>query len=234
MEGLQPTFDISGNNGGWGGWGGALIGGAIGGAIGSGIWGGNRGRGGCNDGCCGEQFIMDSLSGLRSDVGSIGRDNLMQTANLQSTMCQGFAGVNATTERVAASIAQNQSRTEAAILTTGYQGQLGAKDNTFALLSAQKDCCCETNRNIERQGCETRAAIHCEGEATRALIAQLDREDLLRKLNKAECKIAALETQQFNVGLAHSTQHHILAGVAHLLADQTAGTTTGAAVVPGA
>lgn len=34
MEGLQPTFDISGNNG-CGNWGGTLIGGAIGGAVGS-------------------------------------------------------------------------------------------------------------------------------------------------------------------------------------------------------
>ena len=33
MEGLQPTFDVNGNNNGdgWGNWGGALIGGAIGG-----------------------------------------------------------------------------------------------------------------------------------------------------------------------------------------------------------
>lgn len=38
MEGLQPTFDISGNNNGMGNWGGALIGGAIGGAVGS-AWG---------------------------------------------------------------------------------------------------------------------------------------------------------------------------------------------------
>lgn len=35
MDGLQPTFDISGNNNGMGNWGGALIGGAIGGAVGS-------------------------------------------------------------------------------------------------------------------------------------------------------------------------------------------------------
>lgn len=226
MEGFPLALGLSNDNGGWGGWGGALIGGAIGGAIGSGIWGGNRGRG-CGDGCCGgDQFIMDSLSSLRSDVGSIGRDNLMQTASLQSAMCQGFSGVNATTERVAANIAQNQSRTEAAILTTGYQGQLNAKDNTFALLSAQKDCCCETNRNIERQGCETRAVIHAEGEATRALIAQLDREQLLRKLNQAECKIAALETQQFNTGLSQVAQRNILAGVAHLLEDRSTTSTT--------
>lgn len=89
MDGLTPVVDIGGNgNGGWGDWGGALIGGAIGGAVGS-AWGDRRGNNCCNNGgCCngggntaafGETFIMDSLSGARSDINSIGRDNLMQS-----------------------------------------------------------------------------------------------------------------------------------------------------------
>ena len=27
--------------------------------------------------------------------------------------------------------------------------------NTFDIVSSQKDCCCTTNANIERQGCQT-------------------------------------------------------------------------------
>lgn len=111
MDGLTPVVDIGGNgNGGWGDWGGALIGGAIGGAVGS-AWGDRRGNNCCNNGgCCngggntaafGETFIMDSLSGARSDINSIGRDNLMQTAGVQNALCQGFGGVNATVERTA-------------------------------------------------------------------------------------------------------------------------------------
>jgi len=227
MSGLVPTFDVSGNNGncngGWGNWGGALIGGAIGGAIGS-NW---NGRGNCGCGCNGNNdgvlpglYLMDSLSSLRTDTASIGRDSMLQTFGLQSANCQGFAGVNASVERVGAQLAQGQSRTEAAVLTTALQGQLGAKDNTIATLHASHaaevqnmrntydlkssidGCCCTTNANIREQGCETRAAIHAEGEATRALIASLDRERLQEKLCDAKARIGSLESQQFASGLA--------------------------------
>lgn len=218
MSGVQPTFDINGSNN--GDWWGSLIGGAIGGAVGSG-WGRNNNGGCCNNngGCCNnnDQFLMDTLTTMRTDVNSIGRDNLLQTAALQAANCQGFGGVNSTVERVGGQLAQNQSRTEAAIYSTSLQNQIGLKDNlifslqqghaaevqgmrnSFDLLSSQKDCCCETNRNIdsvaravERQGCDTRAAIadccckletaiHNEGEMTRALAQKLEREQLLRE-----------------------------------------------------
>lgn len=50
---------------------------------------------------------------------------------------------------IGAANALGQSRTEAVILTTGYQGQLAAKDNTFEIVSSQKDCCCAAQRLIE-------------------------------------------------------------------------------------
>lgn len=233
MEGLQPTFDINGNNNGWGDWGGALIGGAIGGAVGS-AWNGNRwNNGGCGNNC-GDQFIMDTLTTMRTDINSVGRDQLMQTANLNSALCEGFGRAISAVQGVGADIAAGQARTEAAVLTTGLQGQIQAKDNTifglqashaaevqgmrntFDIVSSQKDCCCatqrliescccETNRNIERQGCDTRAALHAEGEATRALISQIDRERLLREMSGKDAKIAQLEAQQFNSALAAGT-----------------------------
>lgn len=239
MEGLQPVIDF-GNNGncGVGNWGGALIGGAIGGAVGS-AWnrGGNWNNGGCCcNPCCGnngDRYLMDTLTTMRSDVDSIGRDQLMQVANLGGQLCEGFGRTISSMQNIGAQIAQGQSRTEAAVLTTGLQGQLQQKDNTIAqlaathqnevqglrntfdIVSSQKDCCCatkqlisdcccETNRNIERQGCETRTAIHAEGEATRALISQLDRERLLRESSAKDAKIAQLEAQQFNTTLANN------------------------------
>ena len=240
MEGLMPTFDVNGGNNcngdGWGNWGGALIGGAIGGAVGSGWWGGNRNNGQCcNNGAYGDIFLMDAVSNMRNEVGSVGRDNLMQTAGLQSTMCQGFGGVNASVDRVGATLAQGQCRTEAAVLTTGLNGQIQQKDNTifqlnashaaevqgmrntYELKSSIDNCCCATNANIERQGCQTRevllaegcatrATIDRQGQETRALIAQLDRERLLRESAAKDAEIASLKAQQFNTGLAASTQ----------------------------
>lgn len=240
MSGLTPVLDVNGGNNcngdGWGNWGGALIGGAIGGAVGSGWWGGNRNNGQCcNNGAYGDIFLMDAVSNMRNEVGSVGRDNLMQTAGLQSSMCQGFGGVNASVDRVGATLAQGQCRTEAAVLTTGLNGQIQQKDNTifqlnashaaevqgmrntYELKSSIDNCCCATNANIERQGCQTRevllaegcatrATIDRQGQETRALIAQLDRERLLRESAAKDAEIASLKAQQFNTGLAASTQ----------------------------
>ena len=198
MSGFQPAFLMNGNNEGWGnGWG-ALVGGAVGGAVGS-AWNGNRWNNGgyapvvpvnnCGGGCHGhgyhdDIFIMDAVSNLRNEVGSVGRDQLMQTAALQNANCQGFSGAVAATERVGAQLAQGQSRTEAAVYTASLQGQIQGKDNliwnlnashnaemqgmrnNFETVSAIKDCCCTTQRSIdsviravENQGCDTRAAI---------------------------------------------------------------------------
>lgn len=238
MDGLQPTFDINGcNNNGWGnGWG-ALVGGAVGGAVGAG-WNRNNNwnNGNCCNPCCNNgsnQFLMDTLTTMRTDVDSIGRDQLMQVANLGSQLCEGFGRSIASVQNIAAQLAQGQSRTEAAVLTTSLNNQISQKDNviaqlgaahanevqglrnTFDIVSSQKDCCCqtqraidkcccETNANITQQGCDTRAAIHAEGEATRALLNQLDRERILRESCAKDAKIAQLEAQTFNTGLQQS------------------------------
>lgn len=272
MEGLQPTFDINGGNN--CNWGSSAIGAAVGGAIGA-AWGNGRwnNNGNCGNGCgCGDQYIMDTLTTMRTDINSIGRDNLMQTAALQSAMCQGYGGVNATVERVGAQLGQNQSRTEAAVYAASLQGQIQGKDNviftlqqahgaevqgmrnTFDIVSSQKDCCCETNRNIDalryetqRQGCDTRAAIaecccesqkamHEEGEKTRALIAGLDRERLLRESAAKDAKIAQLEAQQYNSALAagyaqqnrNDMQSMMANIIGHMAAFRTPATGTGA------
>lgn len=221
MEGLVPTVDVNGNNNnGWGNWGGALIGGAIGAWAGNG-WGNNR-----NGGGYGDQYIMDTLTTMRTDINSIGRDQLMQAANNASVACQGFSGVNNTVQNVGAQMALGQSRTEAAILTTGYQGQLQAKDNTFEIVSSQKDCCCATQRLIEQEGCATRQAIHAEGEATRALMSQLDKERLMGELADAKGQVAALQSQQFATGLSLQAQNNVINHV-QLMLNQRVGTGTG-------
>lgn len=239
MEGLMPTFDVNGgnNNGGWGNWGGALIGGAIGAWAGS-AWGGN-GRWGNSGGCCGnncgDQYIMDTLTTMRTDVNSIGRDQLIQTTQLGQGLCQGFGGIATEIANLGSQLSQGQCRTEAAVLTTGLNGQIQQKDNTifslnaahaaevqgmrntFELKSSIDGCCCTTNANIKEQGCQTREVLLAEGcatratirdeqDKTRALINQLDRERLLRESAAKDAKIAQLEAQAFNTGLAASTQ----------------------------
>lgn len=52
------------------------------------------------------------------------------------------------------------------------------------------------------EGCATRATIRDEQDKTRALISQLDREQLLRESAAKDAKIAQLEAFQFNTALA--------------------------------
>lgn len=62
----------------------------------------------------------------------------MQVANLGGQLCEGFGRTISSVQNVAAQLAQGQSRTEAAVLTTGLQGQLQQKDNTIAQLDRER------------------------------------------------------------------------------------------------
>lgn len=235
MESLQPTIDLGNNNTGWNsGWG-SLIGGAIGGAFGS-NWNRNSNPGLNNaffNPAPQSQYLMDTLTTMRTDVDSIARDQLMQTANLRAQMAEGFGSAVNASQANSAQLARGQSRTEAAILTTGLQNQISQKDNmiasltashqnetqglknTFDIVSAQKDCCCTTqrtieqtssnlNQNISNQGSSIREAIHSEGESTRNLMNQIDRDRILRESAAKDAVIATLQAQQFNTSLQQS------------------------------
>lgn len=214
MDGIVPVMNMNGdgNGNGWGnsGWS-SLVGGAIGAWAGS-AWNGNRWNNGgaapvqtpMSNGAStlafGETFLMDQMSSARSDLNAIGRDQLIQNGTIQGE------------------IARNQSRTEAAIYTTGLQGQIQQKDNVIAQLNASRSaeiqgmrnafdlqsaissCCCNTQQGLERQGSLIRETIMQEGCATRALIEKVERDALLRESCADKSKIAQLETQ------AHSTK----------------------------
>lgn len=81
MEGLPVSYSLnSGDNG--NNWWGDFIGAAIGGAAGA-AWGRGNNNGCCGNGgggCCNnnDQFIMDTLTTMRTDVNGIGRDQLLR------------------------------------------------------------------------------------------------------------------------------------------------------------
>lgn len=72
----------------------------------------------------------------------------------------------------------------------------GFKDVTTAVRDAQfsaQQCCCETNRNIDsvrydalKNTCDITAAIHAEGEATRALIKENEIQGLRDKVSELQ------------------------------------------------
>lgn len=244
MEGLQPVVNLGGNDcNGWGGSiGGAAAGGFLGSIVGSWFgngWGGGYGRGGAGGDCggtaaataaaVGNNYIMDSLTTMRSDLNG-------NMANLNTNLYNGFGTLAATTQAIGADLARGQCRTESAVLTTGLQGQIQQKDNTIFQLNASHNaevqgmkntydlkssidnCCCTTNLNIERQGasfreltlgegCATRAVIKEEGDKTRALISQIERDQLLQQRCELQAEIAALKSKEFATGVAAAQGH---------------------------
>lgn len=185
-------------NGGGFGWGGNGRGGCGGSCGGSGpiiVNGGDSGRGHCST------AELDALSGIQSSINGVGLSVIQgqNASNLAS--CQGFSGVvNASNQGFAGlqntitngnagiqqSICQAAGGLNTAILTSSKDNALLNCQSTNAITSAIAECCCKTQ-----------TAIHAEGEATRSLMSQLDRERLLRESSAKDAKIAALESQAF-------------------------------------
>lgn len=94
MEGLPVSYSLnSGDNG--NNWWGDFIGAAIGGAAGA-AWGRGNNNGCCGNGgggCCNnnDQFIMDTLTTMRTDVNGIGRDQLISQLDREQLLRESAA-----------------------------------------------------------------------------------------------------------------------------------------------
>jgi len=88
-------------------------------------------------------------------------------------------------------------------LRAGVRGiQQGICDSTYAVTGAINqtqhaisDCCCTTNNNIERTGCNIVQAIHGEGEATRSLILSEKIEGLRDRVNEKDRELQSAQFQ---------------------------------------
>ena len=133
-----------GNNGGWGGFGEglwAVIILAI--LFGRGGFGGFGGFGGGGGGECGCQTAISNgfaLNGLENGIRGI-----------QQGLCDGFYAVNT-------GMLNGFHGVDNAICTLGYNMQQGF--NTLGY--QQKDCCCETQRLIERGFCDVGQAVNMQ------------------------------------------------------------------------
>jgi hypothetical protein len=143
IEGDVPyvTGTNNGNNNGWNDWswiiGLALVGGLFGGWGGNGGFGFGGGRGGYYGGgfVTNDELQMgffrndvaDKLDGINYGLANGFYETAQQINGVQSTLCQGFSGIN-----------QN-------IVTNGYETRNAITDVGYAL----KDCCCQTQRAID-------------------------------------------------------------------------------------
>ena len=139
----------------------------------------------------GDAAVQGSLT--RSDLfeGFNNQDVNGQLRGITNGLCDGFYAVNNS-------------------LKDGFYGnQTAVKDGFYAtregitgLGYAIKDCCCETNRNIDhvryegsQNTCAITNAIHAEGEATRALINANTVQELRDKLEARDRDILARDFQ---------------------------------------
>lgn len=175
---LIPTGGIGGDAGA------AAVGGGIGGLIGSwfgNAWGGNGwgGRGGF----AGEAVVQNSV-----DTNAI----LQAINNGTLQTIQGQNGTNLTVERAAASTYNGITQQNTQNLLASVQGFAGlntqiqagtsqvlaalcandraALERSFNAQLAAEKCCCETNRNIEREAEATRALIRDQFAQSQAVL----------------------------------------------------------------
>ena len=126
----------------------------------------------------GEAAVQGAIT--RSDLfeGFNNQDVNGQLRGITNGLCDGFYAINSG-------------------LKDGFYGTQGAIKDGFYMTRegitglgyAMKDCCCETNRNIDgvrydaaKNTCDITTAIHAEGEATRALINANTMQNLRDKL----------------------------------------------------
>lgn len=154
---------------------------------------GNGGLFGRNGGYGYEGFAAAQGAITRSDLfeGFNNQDVNSQLRGITNGLCDGFYAVNNS-------------------LKDGFYGnQAAVKDGFYAtregitgLGYAMKDCCCETNRNIDhvrydasKNTCDITTAIHAEGEATRALINANTMQALRDKLDDKDRELMTANFQ---------------------------------------
>lgn len=130
--------------------------------------------------------------GLADSAYSLNNAILQGQNNLEKTVMQGNNGLGM-------AIMGGNNGLEKNIMQTGYGISQQLNNNRFE----QQNCCCEQKQlilqnmaNNDKNTCELKTAIHAEGEATRAMIANNQIQDLREKIAD---KDRELQTANFNL-----------------------------------
>lgn len=151
---------------------------------------GNGGLFGRNNGY-GDAAVQGALT--RSDLfeGFNNQDVNGQLRGITNGLCDGFYAIN---NSLKDGFYGNQAAVKDGFYTT--------KEGITGLGYAMKDCCCETNRNIDnvryeasKNTCDITTAIHAEGEATRALINANTMQALRDKLDDKDRELMTANFQ---------------------------------------
>ena len=201
--------------GGWGGFGGFGMGGAMMGAgmmDGFGLYPWLNNSEHISSGFR-DQAIGTQVAGIQNTITS-------GFGDVQTALCGGFAGVNASVTGAQNAIAQQLYGNEIASLNRSFEAQTANTAGLTNLSQQLSNCCCENRL----QTVETRNTVSTEAAATRAAI-QSQTQQILDKMCQQE--IDALKAQ--NIALQNQVNMQALAAsqaaqTAALVADNTAHT----------
>lgn len=218
---IMPVTPMYGNGGGLGGdWSSWIVLFLLFGMFGG--WGGGFGDGGLypwmnnsqniNSGFR-DQMLNTSMNGIQNSVTS-------GFGDIQTALCGGFAGVNASINGAQNGLAQMMYSNQISDLERSFAAQTANTQALTGLQSQMANCCCE-NRLAT---CQTQNIVQNEGAATRLAI-QNQTQEILDKMCQQE--IDSLKAQ--NLALQNQVNMQNLAAsqaaqTAALVADNTAQT----------
>lgn len=172
-------FGFPGFGGGFGFGGGGILEGLLFGSLLSGRGGlfGRDGRGDCGCGVGGGLGAAALAAGLGGNP-SFEAAILSKLGNLEAAVPLSTAAINAQTAASASSL-KDTLQGQTLFQSQAFAGVKDSIQATYAGLSAQN---CETQNMIQSTACDIKQTVRNDGDATRALINTIERENLLRQL----------------------------------------------------
>ena len=232
---VMPVSPMYGNNGsGFGDWGGSgfwiillFI------LLGNNGWGGFGGFGGAGELYPWMNNSQNINSGFRdqmlnSTITSIGDKVVSGFGDLQTSLCSGFAGVNATVNGAQNALAQQLYTNQISDLERSFAAQTAATQGMTALQSQLAQCCCENRAatqdlkyTIASEECTTRTANAANTQAILDKLCALEldgykreNDNLRQQLNMASlaasqnAQTAAIQAGQR--ALANEVEQYVL------------------------
>jgi len=172
-----------GSHGGLGGVGGGLGAGLVGGLLGGllfggrgfGNWGGGAvvdGVASCNRPQSADMSVTQSM-GIMTAIGGVKDSVTMGNQMLSTSIDAGFAMQNATTLQQSIMLTQQANMNQQMVLSE----------------------LCNINQNVSAQGCQTREAVVCDGDRTRALLSARFQMEDQTEINKLNAKVIELQNE---------------------------------------
>lgn len=148
---------------------------------------------------------------LATQVGDLNNAVTAGFGNVQTSLCSGFAGVNATVNGAQNAISQQLYTNQLADLERSYASQTATVGGLTNLSQQLATCCCENKAatadvkyTIATEACNTRAANTANTQAILDKLCQLELDGVKAQVEAKNDRIAELQTQLNMANLAAS------------------------------